>query len=407
MASAMCSSRHGNQFGPYRVVEKIGSGGMGSVYKCEHLDTKQTVAVKILRPELATDATMMKRFEQEFQAASRLRHPNVVQVLEFGRDGPTCYFVMEYVDGMSLWDRVERTGRLAEAEAVAVIVQVAQAVQKAHEVGLIHRDIKPDNILLTAGGQAKLTDLGCVKDLDNDQNLTRTRQGLGTANFMAVEQFRDAKNVDARCDVYSLGATLYMAVTGKVPFESRQLSFILKKKLENDLPPARRLVPRLSAQTERAIHRAVRASAAERPKSCLEFIEELTGASLPITKEAGASSRAARKSPATSRPFNKERRTNFRYSSALCGLCQPVEGEEEYRWSVQVKNISASGISMLVHRRFEIGTPLRIELGATQKSPSRILVGRVVRLKPYPGQRWETGCTLIKKLSDEEASALQ
>jgi serine/threonine protein kinase len=314
---------------------------------------------------------------------------------------------MEFVDGLSLWDRIEQQGPLPEMDAVADIVQIAQAVQKGHELGLIHRDIKPDNILLTANGQAKLTDLGCVKDLDNDQNLTRTRQGLGTANFMAVEQFRDAKNADARCDVYSLGATLYMMVTGKVPYESRQLSSILKKKLENYLTPARRLVPGLSSQTERAIHRAVRANPDDRPQSCLEFIAELTVAPGQVVRDNGVRGRAARKSPATSKSSRSERRTDSRQPSALCGLCRPVEGEEEYRWSIQVKNISVSGISMLVSRRFEIGTPLSIELGATKKSPSRTLIARVVRIEAYPGRRWETGCTFLRKLSDEEASALQ
>src|SRR5438094_5203 len=149
MASAVCSSENVTQIGPYRVLDKIGSGGMGSVYKCQHTDTRETVAVKVLRPELAADPTLAKRFEQEFHAANRLRHPNVVQVLEFGRDGPLCYIVMEYVDGMSLWDRIEQAGRLPEAEAVSVIVQVAKAVQQGHELGLIHRDIKPDNILVT------------------------------------------------------------------------------------------------------------------------------------------------------------------------------------------------------------------------------------------------------------------
>src|SRR5262245_52821572 len=118
MALLAINNRSVKQIGPYRVLAKLGSGGMGTVHKCQHLDTQQIVAVKVLRPELAADATQLKRFEQEFQAASRLRHPNVVEVLDCGRDGQTCYIVMEYVDGMSLWDRIVKNGPLPEAEAV-------------------------------------------------------------------------------------------------------------------------------------------------------------------------------------------------------------------------------------------------------------------------------------------------
>jgi serine/threonine protein kinase len=381
---------------------------MGTVFKCQRGDTQEIVAIKVLRPELAADPTQMKRFEQEFQAASRLQHPNVVAVLELGRDGSTPYIVMEYVDGMSLWDRIADNGPLPEAEAVALIVQVAQAVQMGHQLGLIHRDIKPDNILLTRDGQPKLTDLGCVKDLDNDQNLTRTRQGIGTANFMAVEQFRDAKHVDARSDIYSLGATLYMAVTGKVPFESRSMSSILTKKTENYLTPARQLVPSLSKQIELVIHRAVRANAEERPRSCLEFIADLTSASHLSTAEIDAAGQEARNTPVAKSRYGKvERRTAARFSSAQCGLCQPLEGDEAYRWSVQVKNISAAGVSLLITRRFEIGTPLLIELGATRTAPSRTLVACVVRLERYDKKRWVMGCKFHERLTEEEANALR
>src|SRR5262249_34870638 len=139
---------------------------------------------------------------------------------DFGHEQGLPYLVMEFVEGETLGQRIEREGRLTEDEAIRVIAQVAQGLQKAHRLGLVHRDVKPDNILLTRDGQAKLTDLGLVKDADSDLNLTRTGRGLGTPIFMAPEQFRRAKDADARCDIYSLAATLYMMVTGTLPFEA-------------------------------------------------------------------------------------------------------------------------------------------------------------------------------------------
>src|SRR5947209_12345455 len=147
---------------------------------------------------------------------------------------------MEFVEGESLGQRLEREGRMAEAEAIRLIAQVAQGLHRAHKQNLVHRDVKPDNILVRPDGVAKLADLGLVKETDADLNLTRTGRGLGTPHFMAPEQFRDAKNADPRCDVYSLGATLYMMVTGELPFRSVNGPLdAWMKKVQTDLEAAR------------------------------------------------------------------------------------------------------------------------------------------------------------------------
>src|SRR4051795_6968990 len=194
--------------GNYDLLEKIAEGGMGAIYRGRHRQTGQIVAVKIMPPHMASKPVLLKRFEQEFRAASRLDHPNIVRALDYGDDGSMPYLVMEFVDGESLGAKLDREGRMPEADAIRLVVQVAQGLHRAHKQGLIHRDVKPDNILVTADGQAKLADLGLVKTADADLNLTKTGRGLGTPHFMAPEQFRDAKNADPRCDVYSLGATL-------------------------------------------------------------------------------------------------------------------------------------------------------------------------------------------------------
>jgi len=156
-------------------------------------------------------------------------------------------------------------------------VQVARGLSHAHKRGLIHRDIKPDNILVASDGQAKLTDLGLAKDLSGGLDLTRTGRGLGTPHFTAPEQIRDAKHADVPGDIYSLAATLYQMVTGEVPFKTCGTVVALKKKTLNDLPPARAVVPELSVRIESAIRRAMAAVPAKRPQSCKEFVQDLLG----------------------------------------------------------------------------------------------------------------------------------
>jgi serine/threonine protein kinase len=182
---------------------------MGTVYKGRNRDTGEIVAIKIVPEGMADNQTLQSRFQKEFKAASNLDHPNVVRALEYGVLGGRPYLVMEFVDGESLGQRIERDGRIPEAEAIRIIALAAQGLHHAHKSGMVHRDVKPDNIIVTKDGQVKLLDLGLVKEADNDINLTRTGRGLGTPHFMAPEQFRNAKNADVRCDIYSLGATLY------------------------------------------------------------------------------------------------------------------------------------------------------------------------------------------------------
>jgi serine/threonine protein kinase len=265
--------------GKYDLVEKIAEGGMGTVYRGRHRETGQIVAVKVVAPHMVGNQILLKRFEQEYNAARQLDHPNIVRALDFDNTSSTPYLVMEFVEGESLGRKLEREGKLPEAEAKRLIIQVAQGLHKAHKAKLVHRDVKPDNILITPDGQAKLADLGLVKEVEADLNLTRTGRGLGTPNFMAPEQFRNAKNADERCDIYSLGATLYMMVTGEVPFKAHGPLDSYMKKIGGDLPPPRQVVPTLSERIDWAIQRAMSADPETRPASCREFVEDLTGRS--------------------------------------------------------------------------------------------------------------------------------
>ncbi len=272
------TTRIPRQIGNYDVLAKIAEGGMGAVYKGRSHATGEIVAIKVIPTETARNPLLLKRFEQEFKAACLIDHPNVVKAIDYCGTGPNPFLVMEFVDGESMGQRVERLGAFAEADAVRLIGQVCEGLHRAHKQGLIHRDVKPDNIMVTHdGAMAKLTDLGLVKDVEGEMNLTRTGRGLGTPHFMAPEQFRDAKNAGVRCDVYSLAATLYCLVTGAIPFSRTSPLDCWVKKTKDDLPQAKSLNPSLSDRTNWAIGRAMKADPSQRPASCREFMEDLTG----------------------------------------------------------------------------------------------------------------------------------
>lgn len=270
--------------GNYDLLEKVGEGCMGTVYKARHWQTKTVVAIKVMHADVAKNQILLKRFEQEFRVTSKLDHPNVVRMLEFCGQGPSPYMVMEFIEGESLGDQLERNGAMAEEEAIRIIVQVAHGLHRAHRQGLIHRDVKPDNIMVTTEGKAKLLDLGLAKASDEGADLTRTGRGLGTPDFMAPEQFRNAKNASIRCDVYSLAATLYNMVTGKIPFGEDDPVKSMMRKLKNELPAPREFVPHLSERTDWAIRRGMSGDPETRPASCRDFVEDLIGQS---TRPAG------------------------------------------------------------------------------------------------------------------------
>jgi len=276
------------EIGSYDILAKVAEGGMGTVYKARRRDDGMIVAIKIIPPGAARTPVLMQRFKREFNAARQLDHPNIVKAIEFCDAPPSPYLVMEFVDGESLGQRIEREGKVSEAEAIRIMAQVCQGLHRAHKQNMIHRDIKPDNILLTQDGVAKITDLGLVKDIEGEMDLTRTGRGLGTPHFMAPEQFRNAKNADVRCDIYSLGATLYMTVTGKMPFDGCGPLDAWMKKSNNEFPAPRDLEPSLSERMDWAIRRTMHSDPTTRPASCREFIEDLLGQSTRQQAAGGA-----------------------------------------------------------------------------------------------------------------------
>ncbi|MHC4247808.1 MAG: protein kinase domain-containing protein [Planctomycetota bacterium] len=236
-----------DRVGRYELIEKIGEGGMGTVFKARDGSSGRVVALKVLPPKLAEDKIFMGRFQREAIAVTRLDHPNIVRGLDVGTADDAHYIAMEFIDGLDCDKMLARRSRLPEREAANIAMQVAKALEYAGSRRLVHRDIKPANILVMKDGTAKLTDLGLAKSTSaTATKLTQTGITMGTPHYISPEQDMGASDLDVRSDIYSLGATLYQLVTGRVPFEGSSPAIIVAKHLTEELPNPRDLVAELS-----------------------------------------------------------------------------------------------------------------------------------------------------------------
>ena len=384
----------------YVFGDPIGSGGAGSVYRAGTTSPaapwpsrcstprppKTPPSTKDWRPNSAPQLNS----STPISSALWKSVPRLDQLL-----------VYELVEGENLGDRIERKGSSPKAESVRIITQIAQALHYAQSRNVVHRDVKPDNILVLPDGRAKLTDFGLAKDYNNDQDLTRHAAGLGTPHFMAPEQFSQAKTVDVRADIYSLGATLYNAVTGVLPFDARFPLAILTKKERGELTPMRDLVPGISDRVEEAARRALAVKPGERPATCLEFFKLLTARrSAEIDPAAMVKTPGAEKRAFVRHPLGVG--TFATVDTAIYG----GTGETDELWPLVVRDVSAGGIGVLLARRFEMGTELTIELTAENDPTPRMLAARVVRIEPEKNGHWVHGCAFRHPLSQDELDAL-
>ena len=256
----------------YRVTEKIGSGGMADVYKSVDEVLGRTVAVKVLHPRYATDPSFVARFRQEAQAAANLSHPNIVNMYDWGREGETYYIVMEYVNGTDLKSLVTQRGPLDPMKAAEYAQQVCAALSVAHGYDIIHRDIKPHNLVLTPDGTIKVMDFGIARA--GNTTMTQTGSVLGTAQYISPEQAQ-GKALGPASDLYSLGVTLYELVAGKLPFDAdTPVATALAQVNEEPVPP-RQVRPSIPPSLEAVILRAMRKNPAERYTSAAEMRDDL------------------------------------------------------------------------------------------------------------------------------------
>ena len=239
------------------ILKRIARGGMGVVYEARQLNLGRIVAIKILSEELARDRTYVERFIQEARSAAFLSHGNIVHINDVGEHNGIFYFIMEYIDGENLKDLLQKQGCLEIRRALDIGLQVSHALQHAHSRGIIHRDIKPENIIVTREGVVKLADMGLAKRIipGSATGITNAGSILGTPFFMAPEQAKDFRQVDRRSDIYSLGVTLYKALTGQVPFDGRSPIEVMIKAIDGKHVPVREVRPEVPVELEAVVER--------------------------------------------------------------------------------------------------------------------------------------------------------
>jgi serine/threonine-protein kinase len=253
----------GQTLGKYRIESLLGSGGFAWVFKGYDPELDIPVAVKVLKPQFAGEQAVVDRFKREASTAARLRHPNIIKIYAVGRDGTAVYFVMDYLPG-GLSDRLEATASLPEDYVLRVGVDVARALGFAHREGVIHRDIKVDNILFDSHGNAVVADFGIARALSGYTNQTGTNMVVGTPQYFAPEQAR-AKPLDGRADIYSLGVTLFRAATGRLPFEGEDWYEIARQHVEEPPPSPREINQALSPEFEALVLKCLAKSPEDRP----------------------------------------------------------------------------------------------------------------------------------------------
>jgi tRNA A-37 threonylcarbamoyl transferase component Bud32 len=259
--------------GRYRLEAKLGSGGMSTVYLARDETLDRPVAVKVMHREMSEQEDQLQRFRQEARAVAKLTHPNVVAVIDAGEDGGHPYIVFEYVKGETLKQRIGRVGALDTQEAIAYAIEVARGLSVAHARNMVHRDIKPQNVLIDEEGRAKLTDFGISRQLEQD-GVTATGRVLGTTDYVAPEQAM-GKGVDPRSDVYSLGVVLYEMLIGQVPFHADSQVGVAMKHVNEELPDVQRRRPEASAAVALVVERSTAKNPAERYQTIAEMIDDL------------------------------------------------------------------------------------------------------------------------------------
>ncbi len=282
----------GQQLANYKVIDKLGSGGMATVFKAHELSLNRMVALKVLSPQLSEDTGFIKRFQREAQAAAKLNHPNIVQVYAIGSDQGVHFFAMEYVKGQSLAEIKKEKGKLPPARAASIIRQVSEALAEAHGAGLVHRDIKPSNIMIDANGKPKVTDFGIAFVSEAKTKLTRDGSIIGTPEYLSPEQC-EGKTVDGRSDLYSLGVTLYELLSGKTPYEADTPVSMLMKIVKGEFQPLGEVNPDVPQPLLDIVEKMMKTDPDERYGSMTEVADLLKQYGQPQTGNLSAPSAAA------------------------------------------------------------------------------------------------------------------
>lgn len=337
-----------NVIGDYKLLKKLGAGGMGAVYKAHQISLDREVALKLLSRELASKPAFVERFKREARVMARMDHPNILRCFDVGEANGWHYLAMEFVDGGSVEGWLKKLGKFSVEDALYIVLCCARGLQHAHENTLVHRDIKPDNILLTSKGVVKIADLGLAKATDEDMSLTRTGTGAGTPLFMAPEQARDVKHVDGRVDIYALGCMLFCLLTGEHPFKGETLVEVIDAKTKGKFTRPRQLNPDIPPRLELIIEKMIQAKPEHRFQTCAEVIQaieelQLAGDRLSfigaVPTETASKSSGAPAVP-TSLPTSSSGQTRVRGGAAATGIAATGMAEAPARpdvWYVKLQ----------------------------------------------------------------------
>ncbi|MFO0948176.1 MAG: serine/threonine-protein kinase [Planctomycetota bacterium] len=281
-AEQLLAGRLGFVIGPYVLRDKIASGAMGSVYRAERIKDRLPVALKIISGALAHQGEALGRFLVEIRATTTMRHPNIISAIEADREGERLYLAMEFVEGRNLKEWVVEEGSLPVPFACECLRQVSIGLQYAHDQGMVHRDIKPANLIVTREGPkgppiVKILDLGLARFLGEakDQRLTLSGQMMGTPDYISPEQARNTKHADARSDIFSMGCSLFELLTGRLPFEGKNVVEKLMARVQQDAPPVRSVRKDIPAAVENALAKMLARDPADRYQTALDVAKAL------------------------------------------------------------------------------------------------------------------------------------
>ena len=258
----------------YEILAKIGTGGMADVYKAKDHKLNRFVAVKVLKPEFREDTTFIRKFKSEAQAAAGLTHPNIVNIYDVGDDEGVYYIVMELIEGITLKEYISKKGRLSVKEATSIAIQVSMGLEAAHSHNIVHRDVKPQNIIISTDGKVKVTDFGIARAASSN---TISSNVMGSVHYSSPEQVRGGYS-DEKSDIYSLGITIYEMVTGRVPFDGDTTVAIAIKHLQEEMVPPSSYAPDLPHSLEQIIYKCTQKSVDRRYAKMEDVIADAIGA---------------------------------------------------------------------------------------------------------------------------------
>ncbi len=402
--------------GDFRLLKKLGGGGMGTVYKAHQVSLDRDVAIKVLARELAAKPAFVERFRREARVMARLDHPNILRCFEVGQERGLHYYAMDYAEGGSLESWASKLGPMEVGDVLHIALACARALEYAHEHQLVHRDVKPDNVLLTRRGAVKVADLGLVKALEDDQSLTQSGVGAGTPAYMAPEQARNAKYADARSDIYALGCMLYRLLTGRLPFEGKSHAELLEAKERGRVPPARDFNPEVPPRLGLMLDKMMARRPEHRYQSCAELIKDLEGLglanpALTFLRPEGRSPRRAASSPPPSSaptaaaPKSRETVAPAAQAEGAADLWYVADTTGEGK-RVTRKLTTEQVLTRLRRGKLAPGTPASRELGGGYRELGSYEpfaeVGRKRGVQDRAERKAETFRSLYEKIDQEE-----